>query len=112
MARGLAHRLPVAKLEKLFALLMVVMASQLLIKALASVVSPPGGLVHRPCIWLAVGAGLQAQFTPYGVHPRLDRGIHHNRRAHSREVSPGCLLVASSPILPPSPENRAGRKSR
>jgi uncharacterized membrane protein YfcA len=35
MGARLAHRLPVAKLKKLFALLMVVMASQLLIKALA-----------------------------------------------------------------------------
>lgn len=35
MGARLAHRLPVAKLKKLFALLMAVMASQLLIKALA-----------------------------------------------------------------------------
>ena len=34
MGARLAHRLPVAKLKKIFALLMVVMASQLLWKAL------------------------------------------------------------------------------
>ena len=117
MGARLAHRLPVAKLKKLFALLMVVMASQFADQSPGLASSPrlvgwciapahqalPFGRVYRPSSpHMASTRALTAVSITIGV-------------PHSREVSPGCLLVASAPSCRParksgwrSPDSRSG----
>ncbi len=52
---------------------------------------------------LGARGGAQAQLVPQTIDALLDRRVHLDRAATPRSVSPGHLLVASSPIFEPSP---------